>query len=104
MIIYRFTIEHMSLSPPKFAGIAKLLENEETFNQAFDTSLKTTDHEALIEESKYFFINNRRHQFKDNDPIFFIEQATPSRNLEKGKADCQSCGSIFKSIKTVCYW
>jgi hypothetical protein len=55
------------------------LESEESFNKAFDVGLKF-DHEALIEESKYFYINNQRFKFNDNDPVFFIDKPTPSRN------------------------
>ncbi len=39
-----------------------------------------------MQESRYFHIGSRRYEFNDEDFIFYVDGATPSRNIESGRA------------------
>ncbi|CDW79865.1 UNKNOWN [Stylonychia lemnae] len=111
-----------STTPSSFQNLAKLVIDDKSFQNAFDNSVKEQhqlkqeakrrgDNEGgsndlisnLMEEVKYFEIDRRRFQFDDEDPIFYREYATPSRNQSNGHNGCMCCETQFKSAKSPQY-
>jgi len=60
---------------------------------------------VLMEDTRYFRIGDRQYEFKDKDEIFPISGPTPKKeSLLAESAQCTSCFSNFKSVKSVAYW
>jgi hypothetical protein len=59
----------------------------------------------LMEDTRYFRIGDKNHEFHDRDPIFTLDKPTYRReNLLATNAACTSCEVSFKSNKSVSYW
>jgi len=59
---------------------------------------------VLLEDSKFFRIDDRQHEFSDLDPIFCIDRPTQKNEQLLDKGVCMCCDATFKSMKTVHYW
>ena len=55
------------------------------------------DHiETLLQQSKQFWVKGRVHLFTDNDPIFWMREATMNK---KPNLNCKTCDLKFESNK-----
>lgn len=59
---------------------------------------------VLLEDSKQFNIGDKKFEFSDQDPIFFLDKPTPKKEYLTEKGLCFCCNVSFKSVKSVAYW
>lgn len=58
---------------------------------------------TLMEESKYFKVDDKYFEYDEVDEIYFLTTAVPSKNTN-GSNKCYTCELEFKSTKQVSYW
>jgi hypothetical protein len=58
---------------------------------------------VLLEDSRYFSIEERLFEFDDKDPIFCIDKPTLRKEHLAEKGVCTCCNAQFKSVKAVSY-
>ena len=93
----------------KLNSLALLLDSEDAFEMAFsakaDEQKGTSKHkskqqhnhvEALLQQSRSFFVKGQQYQYKNDEQIFFITEPTVSRHQ---LANCLSCGFKFEATK-----
>ena len=91
----------------KLTGLSKALATEESFRTAFEYGLQAAETDiikSLTQEAKYFVIDHKKFEFQSNEAIFYLDQATPSKNIENGRSLCAVCDMQFKNLKQVFYW
>eukprot|EP00347_Sterkiella_histriomuscorum_P020169 403338841 len=102
----------MSVSPKQaFKGLSRLLQDDESFNRAFDMSIKeqnTNQNSApvrgieyikqMIDESKFFYIDDKRFVFEGSEHIFYIDRPVEKRQYIEGSG-CTCCEGKIKNHK-----